>query len=625
MLNIKQNRTSKIIIGNVLKRFYSSAFHQDHVIECGVTTRKYLVDVAYMRNHLKSNTKQNAKDLNGSCEMKIKHEQNISLLLNTYNTKWNDITLRSALSLLRRKLVACQQSFLRNDRTILSSSNIKQSIQGSTYYLNNPNERKIVLSERENMIQTLNRIFREAKNLSVFSNEHCGDSNKKIAFDVHVFNMFMDIYLRLREVDQIWELERHMEKHKIQPNLSTLIFLTDACRIDNQIEKVIQYYRKAITQWSDCIELDTSYWNHLLSALALIGTDSKLTRDVATNSNLPTTTQDNELLAKYFSIMIDSGYTPDEDTFRFVILGSRNIHVMMETLDIMENQYGLYYLKCYESISLFLSGHCYEPSIAVSLFHRLVQNRSKFKDARSTSAFLHDNTGFKVIGTIENVVPIEDALEYKHGLSLDLTTVYQHLMHALIPLNHGREINLDMILAIYDHAVTKEKLKPTASMMEDLVDAYSRAKKMKEAWVVLSRMRSLKLFKNNSVKIHWKMLMAYRHSNDLKGAATVMKDAIEYRVKMNDGFVKLFMDTFSHSDEMAALVIFCSLIDSGFINIVEHRYYIPVVRDILQNIKKKHGIHKQQLQKLELPDDHGDVAKLQRVIEMLNERGIKIH
>jgi len=87
----------------------------------------------------------------------------------------------------------------------------------------------------------------------------------------------------------------------------------------------------------------------------------------------------------------------------------------------------------------------------------------------------------------------------------------------------------------------------------------------------------------------------------------------------------LFMDTFSQSDEMAALVIFCSLIDSGFINIVEHRYYIPVVRDILQNIKKKHGIHKQQLQKLELADDHSDVAKLQRVIEMLNERGIKIH
>ncbi|EFC49107.1 predicted protein [Naegleria gruberi] len=466
-------------------------------------------------------------------------------------------------------------------------------------------------------------MFRDAKKEAIFVNDISNNIGPDVlAFDVHLFNMFMDIYLRLRATEQIWEMERFMEKNGINPNLTTLIFLTDASRVDNQVDKAIQYYRKAITQWNDCIELDTSYWNHFLSALALIGTDN-MSRD-ATNS-MTTPLQENELLSKYFSIMIDSGYEPDEDTFRFVIHGSRNINVMMETLDLMENEYGLFYLKCYDSISLFLSGSYYNPQAAKALFHRLLLNRGKFKDYRSSSAFFLDNSSAKVVGSLDNVAPTENALEFKHGLNLELTSIYQHLIRSFIPPNYTYEVDIDTMLTIYDYAVTKEKLKPTSMMMEDLIDAYCRVGNMKEAWVILSRMRSLNLFKINNIKIHWKLLMAYRHQQDVKGASTVMKDALEKRLAITEGLIKLYFESCRTSDEMTPLVVFCALIDRKFVDITQQKYLIPMVRDVFQNVKKKFGVvHKQQINDID-SEEYGEFAKFQKITSMLHERYVKFH
>ncbi|KAG2386734.1 hypothetical protein C9374_002478 [Naegleria lovaniensis] len=568
---------------------------------------------------------------------KAKHEQNIALLLNQFTTRWNDVTLRSELSLIRRKLVNFQQSFLKNDRTILSTSNIKQALQGSQYYLAHPYERKTVLQERQYLINQVNNMFQEAKMGACFTDNNMTESNelisqnatkttraKETTFDIHVFNMFFDIYIRLRSTEHVWELEQYMEQHNIKPNLTTLIFLTDACRIENKIEKAVQYYRMAVTKWSDTITLDTSYWNHLLSALALSGTDN-MSKDTS-NTALSVISQDNALLAKYFSIMIDSGYEPDEDTFRFVILGSRNIDDMMNTLDLMENQYGLYYLKCYDSISMFLANNHFDPSMASNLYQRLVKNRKRFKDSRSQTSFALDQSSAKTLGSTDDVSPTEQALEFQHGLKLELTSVFEHLIHAFIPPNNNltTELNFDMILTIYDHAVTVEKLKPTSHMMEDLIDAYCRVGNMKEAWIILKRMKELKLFKNNSMRIHWKMLLSYKRQNDLKGASTVMKDALESRVKLNDAIIRLYFELFKDSDAMEPLVIFCSLIDAGFVNITQHRHLISIILSVYGNLKKKFGIiTDQHLGRFEA-DDQSDLFRFQKISELLRERGIRL-
>ncbi|KAF0975714.1 hypothetical protein FDP41_005041 [Naegleria fowleri] len=602
------------------QRNYASSFHQDHVIESSSSLRNYLTNVEYLRQHLKHNQNDST-----TLSQKAKHEQNIALLLNQFTTRWNDVTLRSELALIRRKLVNFQQSFLKNNRTILSTSNIKQALQGSQYYLAHPHERKTVLQERQQFINQVNNMFKEA--IQRFFDE---PSNQKpttrndITLDVHLFNMFLDIFVRLRSTEHVWELEKSMEQHDIKPNLTTLIFLTDACRIENKVEKAVHYYRLAVTRWSDTISLDTSYWNHFLSALALVGTDS-MNKDTS-NAALSVVSQDNALLAKYFSIMIDSGFEPDEDTFRFVILGSRNIQVMMDTLDVMENQYGLYYLKCYESISMFLAKNHFDPTIASNLFQRLLKNRKRFKDSRSHSSFALDQSTAKTIGYAEDVSPTEQALEYQHGLKLELTSVFEHLIHAYIPphSNLTTQLNLDMILTIYDHAVTVEQLKPTTHMMEDLIDAYCRVGNMKEAWIVLRRMKEIKLFKNNSIRIHWKMLTAYKFQNDLKGASTVMKDALESRVKLNEAIIRLYFEMFKKRAEMEPLVIFCSLIDAGFVNINQHQDLLPIIRSIYDNLKNKFGLmNDQHLGNFE-ENDHSDLSKFQKISELLRERGLRL-
>ncbi|KAL9657553.1 hypothetical protein ABK040_000980 [Willaertia magna] len=574
-----------------------STFHQDHVIQNGTLCQEYSTNVSYLRNVLRGNNE---------------HEQNINFLLNEYKLKYNDVTIRLELAKIRKQLVEYQQSFVKKDKTILSTSNVKQALEGSQFYLNNPNERKLVLTQRNTLLLHLSTMYKEAREYFILNDNNKESKSFTIHLDIHLMNMWIDIYLRLRDTKKVWEIEEDIREFKLEPNKTTLIFLTDACRIEGNVSKAIDLYKKANLDWDIDLD-DASYWNHLLSCFAFYeakhrdnsGTyqndkkgkekDEELSKNAKEMmKNEENTLEENNLVLKYFSIMLERGVKPDEDTFRFVIIGCRNIQSMMGILKIMELNHNMYYLKCYESIAHYL-GNIYEPDIVNQLFRRLIKNRNKFRDIRSYSKMALDNSIKDISGNslllTDNEENITNVMEFDYSVQMELTNIFEQLLFALTADRHIEEKpNIELILNIYDYAVTKEKLKPTTRMLECLLDAYCKSEMMNEAWTVLKKLRTLKLFNSNSTRCHYKLFMAYKKANDLRGMLTVVKDAVEHRVRLTPVFIDLFVSSTKSFADLSVIDLYCTMVDAEIINVKDCAHHKQYLGSVLWNVKVKHSI-----------------------------------
>jgi hypothetical protein len=385
-----------------------------------------------------------------------------------------------------------------------------------------------LLRERDVMSRELSELFQNCTN----------DPN--ISLNADICFLFMQLFYNLMQYEMIWTIYNYMEKQSIRCNADIYAFLTNICRIENNIEKGKQiYYAVKNFHSQENPLLCQHYWDELFDTL--ISVDNK-----------------DPLIADAFNHMIETGSGMIDNRIAKLLISLCNTwEQKMDMFELISKRYAIGNSHLMEY--MFLS--CESMDNLVQLLHSISQL------SKGASLFRTDGSS-----TLKNLLQI----------------IFNEMENA--ESEEMRRQLMVKMMSIYDE-IRSQDIIPNSKALSVILSAFGLMKNLPYMWMVYRKIVRAKWFIDNSILLT--MLNSSVFAKNISSALRVVEQIILLKKKIAPHAFTPLLQFMSEEGDRRVFPLYVSL--------ASHNVIKPGLRDhevILQELFKKLDESKEDLRKV---------------------------